>query len=48
MECPECGSEDLELVEGECGTGVYAPDGAEERRRWEAFRCRDCDAVEQI
>jgi hypothetical protein len=46
--CAACGSTRVKLIEGESGTGVFAPDGYEERRWWEGVRCLDCGAVEEI
>jgi len=46
--CPECDSEDLAGVEGEYYSGVVAPDGGRERRRWVGYRCRNCGSVEEL
>ena len=46
--CATCGSERLKVVQGEYGTGVFAPDGGEERRYYEAVKCLDCGAMEEL
>ena len=45
--CYVCGSDDLYDVEGECETGVVAPDGGKERRRAVMTCCRNCGAMEE-
>jgi hypothetical protein len=47
-ECPVCGSRDLEMIEGECESGVYAPDGDGERWHWFAIKCRNCGSLEEL
>lgn len=46
--CAACGSFRVRLIQGESSTGVYSPDGGWETRAWEALRCLDCGAVEEI
>lgn len=40
--CPNCGSKDLEFISGDYGTGVFAPDGAEEKQYQEGYYCPRC------
>ena len=45
--CYRCGSDDLEGLEIEHGTGVTSPDGGEERRVALIAKCRTCGAEEE-
>lgn len=42
MNCPNCRTGILEFVSGEFGSGVFHPDGAEERLYEEFFECDQC------
>lgn len=44
MNCPNDGSP-LEFISGDYGTGVYAPDGVQERRYQEGWSCWLCGRV---
>jgi hypothetical protein len=48
MECPLCGSCNVEIIEGDYATGVVAPDGGEERWWSIGMRCKDCHAIEEL
>ena len=43
--CPECNGDELEFISGDFGTGVFAPDGYEERLHEEGYRCVTCDRI---
>lgn len=45
--CPSCGAEELAPVDEIYATGVVAPDGGQERRRFLGWRCRKCGALEE-
>lgn len=47
IRCSRCDSDNLEGIEEEYGTGVFAPDGGEERRLWRGWRCRECGQIEE-
>jgi hypothetical protein len=46
--CPVCGSENIVFVEWGGPTGVTAPDGGEEYRLQQGYRCCVCGAVEDL
>jgi uncharacterized protein with PIN domain len=45
--CPSCGADELESVDTMYATGVVAPDGGQERRRFIGWRCKVCGRVEE-
>jgi hypothetical protein len=47
MICPWCGSPNTTSIEWHGPTGVVAPDGGQEYRSQEEYRCRDCGGVEE-
>lgn len=42
MNCPECKEGLLEFISGTFGSGVFAPDGAQEMLYEEWFECDQC------
>jgi hypothetical protein len=46
--CPACGSRNVIAVESHGPSGVVAPDGGEEFRSQEGYKCRDCGAIEEV
>lgn len=46
--CSACNSDRLIDVEGEYKTGVYAPDGGAEWRRYIGVKCLDCGESEEL
>jgi hypothetical protein len=46
--CSVCDSDDLEYLENEYETGVYAPDGYAERWLWRGYRCHNCGNKEEL
>jgi hypothetical protein len=47
MTCALCGSTDITPIEWHGPTGVVAPDGTEEFRSQEGYRCTACGATEE-
>ena len=47
-ECENCGSREWETVYLYGGTGVFAPDGYEERQGGDVWRCLVCGHTEEI
>jgi Zn finger protein HypA/HybF involved in hydrogenase expression len=47
MFCLNCGSQDVDLRQGESTTGVVAPDGAEEVWYESFYQCLNCGAKNQ-
>ena len=45
--CPDCQS-DLEFVDGDFGTGVFAPDGTEQMAHEQGYLCPTCRHVWSI
>jgi hypothetical protein len=48
MICPWCGSPDFTLIEWAGATGVTSPDGWQEYRREEGYRCNACGGLESL
>ena len=46
--CSVCDSERLVGFEDEYATGVVAPDGGQEWRRFIGVKCLDCGAIEEV
>jgi hypothetical protein len=43
--CPSCESHDLIDISGDYPTGVFAPDGGQESRYEQGYRCNQCGAI---
>lgn len=43
--CPDCRNDELELIDGDFGTGVFAPDGTEQVGHETGYLCQVCQYI---